>query len=52
VRVSELERDLGTATTDLATAGCQFSLGFSLPSVTGLTGLDRLPYRPVTNQWV
>jgi chromosome segregation ATPase len=24
-RVSELERDLGTATTDLATAGCQFS---------------------------
>jgi hypothetical protein len=23
--VSELERDLGTATTDLATAGCQFS---------------------------
>jgi hypothetical protein len=25
VRVSELERDLGTATTDLATAGHQFS---------------------------
>jgi chromosome segregation ATPase len=25
VRVSELERDLGTATTDLATTGCQFS---------------------------
>jgi hypothetical protein len=24
-RVSELERDLGTATTDLATTGCQFS---------------------------
>jgi hypothetical protein len=24
-RVSELERDLGTATTDLATAGCQFT---------------------------
>jgi hypothetical protein len=24
-RVSELERDLGTTTTDLATAGCQFS---------------------------
>jgi uncharacterized membrane protein YkoI len=25
VRVSKLEHDLGTATTDLATAGCQFS---------------------------
>jgi hypothetical protein len=26
--------------------------GFTLPVVTGLTGLDRLRYRPVTNRWV